>query len=507
MARALVVEDSHTQALALSAILEVSNFEVVRASRLSEALERRDGGLDIILLDLTLPDSAGLDTVIHMHQAVPSVPIVVLTSTDDEALAVKALHEGAQDYLVKGQMDANLLVRSMRYAIERKRAEEQVRTLNAKLAERVQELEETQEKLIHAERLKALGMIAAGFAHELNNPMMGIINQIQYALAKLPADSRTAEVLNEALGHTRRCVRIVNDLLTYSRKEGAPRGEQASGNMNGALRASLNATQEALRAAGVTVTLHLDDEAPFVALDENHLQQVFVNLIMNARDAMATAPRKHLTLTTRASGEEVTLTARDTGSGMDAYTLSRIFEPFYTTKPPGAGTGLGLSLCRNLVESVGGRIDVESAPARGSTFTVTVPVAKDARGGRKTMKKVLVIDDDAAVRSAFQLALEDTGFEVVVAGGGEEGLARLDEDRFDLVYLDLKMPGIDGIETLRRLRKRGHTLPVRIVTAFAEEFMRPLEAAVGEGLEFEVVRKPLGREGIRTVTMSILGEG
>lgn len=122
------------------------------------------------------------------------------------------------------------------------------------------------------------------------------------------------------------------------------------------------------------------------------------------------------------------------------------------------------------------------------------------------MKRILVIDDDAAVRSAFQLALEDTACEVVLATGGEDGLAKLREGAYDLVFLDLKMPGIDGVETLRRLRAAGCATPVRIVTAFAEEFMRPLEVAAKDGLEFELMRKPLGRDGIRAVAAAALGD-
>lgn len=122
------------------------------------------------------------------------------------------------------------------------------------------------------------------------------------------------------------------------------------------------------------------------------------------------------------------------------------------------------------------------------------------------MKRILVIDDDPAVRSAFQLALEDLPCEVVLAGNGTEGVERAGQGRFDLIFLDLKMPGIDGVETLRRLRAAGNETPVRIVTAFAEEFMRPLAVAAEEGLDFDLIRKPLDRDGIRTVTASVVGD-
>jgi len=121
------------------------------------------------------------------------------------------------------------------------------------------------------------------------------------------------------------------------------------------------------------------------------------------------------------------------------------------------------------------------------------------------MPRVLIIDDDTAIHQAFRLALEKTSCEVQVASSGEAGLEELAKTGADLVYLDLKMPGADGVEILRRLRANGHKMPVYIVTGFAEEFMAALRAAAEEGLDFEVARKPLARKEIREITASKLG--
>jgi len=122
------------------------------------------------------------------------------------------------------------------------------------------------------------------------------------------------------------------------------------------------------------------------------------------------------------------------------------------------------------------------------------------------MKRLLVIDDDPAVRGAFELALEGEPYEIAVAENGEDGLERARRDCPDLVYLDLKMPGMNGVETLRRLRQEGFRGRVHILTAFADEFMHELSRVMEEGLDFELIRKPLAREGIRKVTASVLGE-
>jgi PAS domain S-box-containing protein len=257
----------------------------------------------------------------------------------------------------------------------RKKAEQEIRELNTKLAERVAELEATQAQLIHSERMKALGVIAAGVAHEINNPIMGILNQIEYALSKLSDDGRVREVLWDALAHTRRCMRIVQDLLSYSRKDTGRGDARARGNLAVAVREALRSAQGVLEASDVHVSLRLDNTLPAVCLAESRMQQVVLNLILNARDAMSKANRRELSLETRDLGQELALYITDSGHGMDQETLARIFEPFYTTKPPGSGTGLGLSLCKNLVESVGGSIRAESAPGKGTTFIMRLPKA------------------------------------------------------------------------------------------------------------------------------------
>ncbi len=264
---------------------------------------------------------------------------------------------------------------------ERKRAEEEARILNAELEQRVKqrtdELEELHAQLLQSERMAALGTIGAGVAHELNNPMMGIINQIQYAKDNVPQEDRTHEVLEQALANARQCVRIVEDLLTYSRKTDAEwTGDSDQGDVNAAVKEALRDVENDLAEAGVELQLDLQSGITLAALEGTRLRQIVAHLAENARDAMAECPRRELLLRTREQGGYVTLAAQDSGPGMDEQSRSRVFEPFFTTKPPGSGTGLGLWLCNNIVQSAGGRIEVESTPGRGCTFTVLIPKVK-----------------------------------------------------------------------------------------------------------------------------------
>ncbi len=232
-------------------------------------------------------------------------------------------------------------------------------------------------RLLQNERMTALGMIGAGVAHELNNPIMGIINQIQYAKDNVPQEARTHEVLEQALANARRCAKIVEDLLTYSRKtEAEQAGDCSYGDVNVAVKEALQTMEDDLAEAGIEVQLDLQPGITLAALEELRMQQIVANLADNARHAMAECPRRELLLCTREQGEYITLSVQDSGCGMDEKIRSQVFEPFFTTKFPGSGVGLGLWLCNNIASGAGGRIEVKSTPAQGSTFTVLIPKAK-----------------------------------------------------------------------------------------------------------------------------------
>jgi two-component system, NtrC family, sensor kinase len=228
------------------------------------------------------------------------------------------------------------------------------------------------EQLRQSEKLAALGELVAGVAHELNNPLAGISAFAQLLLEEeLNADQRESARLIKR--EADRAVGVIRDLLLFSRKAGPTVGPV---DLNGLVQLTVRLRAYSLRSSGVEVETHLDPSLPELSGDDQKLQQVILNLIVNAEYAMRRTPTKRLVIRTSREGDTVVTEVSDTGTGMSEETLQRVFEPFFTTKPAGDGTGLGLSVSYGIVEAHGGIITVDSAPGRGTTFRIVLPVPR-----------------------------------------------------------------------------------------------------------------------------------
>ena len=225
------------------------------------------------------------------------------------------------------------------------------------------------EQLRQHEKLAALGSLVAGVAHELNNPLTGISAFAQLLLED-PLPPEQDESVRLIKREADRAAGVIRDLLLFSRKTEAQLDEV---DVNALVQLTVRLRTYTLRTESIGVTLELDPDAPRVVADEQRLQQVLLNLLVNAEYAMHDAVERRLTLRTRREGDELVVEVADTGSGMDPETQRHIFEPFYTTKPPGVGTGLGLSVSYGIVQAHGGGITVDSTPGCGTTFRVTLP--------------------------------------------------------------------------------------------------------------------------------------
>ena len=226
------------------------------------------------------------------------------------------------------------------------------------------------EQLRQSEKLAALGELVAGVAHELNNPLAGISAFAQLLLEEeLDADQRESARLIKR--EADRAVGVIRDLLLFSRKTGPSTGPI---DLNGLVQLTLRLRAYSLRSSGVEVEMDLDPSLPELSGDDQKLQQVILNLIVNAEYAMRRTATRRLVIRTAREGETVVIEVSDTGAGMTDETLQRAFEPFFTTKPAGEGTGLGLSVSYGIVEAHGGTITVDSAPGRGTSFRIVLPV-------------------------------------------------------------------------------------------------------------------------------------
>jgi PAS domain S-box-containing protein len=228
------------------------------------------------------------------------------------------------------------------------------------------------EQLRQSEKLAALGELVAGVAHELNNPLAGISAFAQLLLEEdLNADQRESARLIKR--EADRAVGVIRDLLLFSRKAGP---SSTPVDLNSLVQLTLRLRAYSLRSSGVEVVTNLDPALPEIAGDDQKLQQVVLNLVVNAEYAMRRTPSKRLVVTTAHEGNSIVFEISDTGAGMSEETLQRAFEPFFTTKPAGEGTGLGLSVSYGIIEAHQGTISVESTPERGTTFRITLPISQ-----------------------------------------------------------------------------------------------------------------------------------
>ena len=365
------------------------------------------------------------------------------------------------------------------------------------------------EQLVQQEKLAAVGQLVSGVAHELNNPLASVMAFAQLLLAApagAPHDKRAIEAINQ---EAKRAAKIVSNLLTFARQH---QPERTVADLNRVIEDTIELRRYALRIAQVDVELQLDPELPLTWADPFQLQQVVLNLVTNAEHALTSwdGPRR-IVLSTAFRDGELSLGVTDSGPGIAADHLSRIFNPFFTTKPVGEGTGLGLSISDGIVREHGGRIRVESRPGQGAAFFVEIPyvapptpgdmpVSGGAVGEPQPARRILVIDDEPAIRHAIGTFFRSMGHTVDVAGTGEEGITRARGTTYDAMLLDLRLPDLAGDEVLRALEEAGR-VPPRVVFITGDtqsESARAMLMASGR----PVVSKPFLLEDLAAVVLA-----
>jgi len=371
-------------------------------------------------------------------------------------------------------------------------------------------------QLLQSQKFEAIGQLAGGIAHDFNNVLAAILGMAELGQFEAPEGTRIRERLEKICHHAGRAVALTRQLLAFSRRQQLERRDI---NLNHAVSEVTSLVSESL---GTDIEL-LTEAAPDLAsihVDPGQIEQILMNLCVNARDAMPHGGR--LTITTRnikvdeddcrrrpgiAPGEYVRLSVADTGTGMDAATLERIFEPFFTTKPPGRGTGLGLATVYGVVKQHGGCIDVESAPGQGTTFRIYIPStpateaspiapvkAEAVQGGKET---ILLAEDHEGLRELVHESLVGLGYTVLAARDGEEAfeLFQQQKGKVDLLVLDVVMPRLRGPDAYKRIRALDANVPVLFCTGYNPDSSQ-VETLAGH----PVLQKPYPtRELARTV--------
>ena len=373
------------------------------------------------------------------------------------------------------------------------------------------QLARAQDSLYQSEKLAALGQLLAGVAHELNNPLAVVLGRAAILQEKL-ADTPHAKPLQKLREAADRCARIVRTFLAMARQTG-PRRQVVS--VTDLIESALEMTTYGLRSADITWTAAPPDRATMIEVDEDQIVQVLINLILNAQHALAgqSDPRK-ITLASHLSddGAWLRIEVADTGPGVPAAHAGRIFDPFFTTKPVGQGTGLGLSVCKGMIEAHGGRLELLNPGGPGATFRISLPAqvtcaAPDASPAAGTMPtrrgRILVVDDEVEIAAILADCLTPLGIDCEIATDGLSALQRLTTMRFDAVFCDISMPGMDGIAFYERLLALDPDLARHLVFVSGDILHRNLSRA-RQIADRPVIEKPFDPQMVRATALQLL---
>ena len=352
---------------------------------------------------------------------------------------------------------------------------ENLQQSRSQLEKTVETLKTTQAQLIQSEKLSAVGEFVAGVAHELNNPLTAVTG-FSELLKHDSVDANQRRHLDMIFKAAQRCQKIVQSLLSFARRHQPERKPVA---VNSLVEAVLEIVSYPLRTSNIEVVTQLDPQLPVVLADAHQIQQVLLNIVNNARQAIeAHQPSGRITIATEVCDPNVCIVIQDNGPGIPEENMRRIFDPFFTTKEVGKGTGLGLSLCYGIIKEHGGSILPVSRPGEGAKFIIELPIAHGVNGGAEAPpppmptkpdpregagKRVLVIDDEEAILNLISETLSRCGYDVTVAADGETALHHFRQNHFDVAFCDWKMPGLNGRQVYEQLQTTNPRLCQRVV--------------------------------------------
>lgn len=441
----------------------------------------KEGRMNVILADYSVPGFDGMTALTLARQHCPDVPFLFVSATIGEELAIDTMLQGATDYVLKQRLGR--LVPSVQRALrelddraERKRVEEALR--------------QSEKQFRQSQKMEAVGRLAGGIAHDFNNLLTVIMGYSQVLLTELGPQHSLRGKIEETLKAGERAATLVRQLLTFSRKQSL---DPKILSLNTAV-TSLENLLSRLIGEDVKLVSKLDPANGRLRADQAQLEQVLVNLVVNARDAMPKGgtltietTQVELTrspvycLTPLPPGSYVRLAVSDTGCGMDRKTQSHIFEPFFTTKEEGVGSGLGLSTVFGIVTQCGGAIDVTSRVGHGTRFDLyfprvesdvisTAPIRSSGQSQRGT-ESILLVEDEPSVRTLIRDELRKLGYRVIEAKNGIEAclLATQQAGLFQLLLTDIVMPGMGGRELAQHLSVINPDLRTLFISGYMDD--------------------------------------
>jgi signal transduction histidine kinase len=450
---------------------------------------------DICLVDYHLAGESGLDLMKRAGEEGLRTPLILLTGQGEFELDLKAMKLGAADFLSKNNVGPVLLERSIRFALERKRAGEEVLR--------------HEEQVRQAQKMEVVGQLAGGIAHDFNNLLAVIRGNCEFLLSEEPLIVRGREEITEIQKAALRGGELTRQLLVFGRKQVF---QPVPLELNRVVE-DINKMLSRIIGERTHIQFHPGKSLGMVNADPIQIQQILMNLILNARDAMPEGGEimvrtANLELGPAGllgcglsipAGPYVQLSVADTGQGMDPETQKRIFEPFFTTKPVGQGTGLGLSTIYGIVQDLKGTILVESRPGSGTTFKVIIPddfglteaksqaqPSSSDLGGTET---ILLVEDEARLRKVMAASLRELGYQVQEAQNGLDALGKIMENSapLHLLLTDTIMPNMNGLELMEKAKEIRPDLRVIFTSGYSKNVLTG-NLAIPDGIT--MVSKP-----------------
>lgn len=513
--RALLVEDAEEDAILVLRELRRGGFDVTfervdTPEAMSAALAKQPW--DVVISDYSMPRFSAPLALALVKERKLDLPFIIVSGTVGEDIAVEAIHGGAQDFMAKGKLAR------LNPAIERELRDVMLRAERSKM----------HEQLLISDRMASVGTLATGIAHEINNPLAALMANVSFVaecvaeLVREASDAGSAEwitsqlreieePLRDAIESADRIRNIVRDLKIFARSDEEKTGAvDVRHVMESTLRMAWNEVRHRAR-------LVKDyGDVPLVEGNEGRLGQVFLNLVVNAAQAMpeGCAEANEIRVVTKQDDQgRVVVEVHDTGAGIPESVISRIFDPFFTTKAIGEGTGLGLAICHRIVTSLGGELNVESELGKGTVFRTVLPVATDGAlaiapaptvGAPGRRGRILVVDDEPLLRAALQRMLSPE-HDVVAVTSGLGAIERVsDGERFDVILCDLMMPEVTGMDLHAELLRLAPDQADKVIfmtggafTSRGREFLdkvlnprveKPFDVSVVRGLVHALLR-------------------
>ena len=516
MLEIMIIEDEkdHFELMEHAIKKEFPDAVVELCERADLCLERlEEGGVDIIIADYLLAGMTGLQLLEDLKERKIEAPVIMVTGHGDEGLAVKAMKSGAFDYVVKSGSFFELIPEIVRKAVHD-------RELKAKMRQAEEENKRLQAQFLQAQKMEAIGTLAAGIAHDFNNILAAIMGYTQLAMMKLPKGSDMRPDLDEVLQASRRARDLIQQIVTFSRERDK---EKIPIEMIPLVKETLKFLRSSLPSS-IEFREKLAERVGIIHANPTQIHQVIMNLCTNAAHAMQEAGGVLEVEVRNAErgmrnaelnlepGRYLILSVSDTGCGIRPEIVKKIFDPYFTTKEKGVGTGLGLSVVHGIVMGHGGVVAVKSEPGKGSVFHVYFPLVQEVELLKavtetplpRGSEKILFVDDEPSLAGLGKRSLTRLGYDVVSGTSSMEALAlfRNDPQKFDLVITDTTMPAMTGDRLAQEIMKVRPDMPIIICTGHSERISE--EKAREMGIKAYLM-KPLDMRDLAETVRRALG--